>query len=115
MLAEGLEILVGVLYPACPHTTWVLWQELGFEALRGSLLDAPWPEIDIEALAAADVELVLQVNGKTRGTMRAAADTERQAIEAAALASPEVQKFVGTQPVKLVVFVPGRLVNIVVG
>jgi leucyl-tRNA synthetase len=115
VLAEGLEILVGVLYPICPHTAWVLWQELGFEALRGTLLDAPWPEVDIEALAAADIELVLQVNGKTRGTMRAAADTERGALEAAALATPEVQKFVAGQTVKRIVVVPNRLVNVVVG
>ena len=115
VLAEGLEILVGVLYPVCPHTAWVLWQELGFEALRGPLLDAPWPEVDIDALAAADVELVLQVNGKTRGTMRAAADTERSALEAAALASPDVRKFVGEQTVKRIVVVPNRLVNVVVG
>jgi leucyl-tRNA synthetase len=114
VVAEGLEILVGVLYPVCPHTAWVLWQELGFEAARGSLLDAPWPEVDIEALAAADLELVLQVNGKTRGTMRVAADTEKPAIEAAALASPEVRRFVEGHTVKRVVVVPGRLVNVVV-
>ena len=115
VLAEGLEILVGVLDPVCPHIGFVLWQELGFEALRGPLLDAPWPEVDIEALATAEIELVLQVNGKTRGSMRAAPDIETSAIEAAALASPEVQKFVAGQAVKRVVVVPGRLVNIVVG
>ena len=45
-LREGYGILLRVLYPACPHTTWVLWSELGYAAAHGDLLDAPWPQVD---------------------------------------------------------------------
>ncbi len=52
-----------------PHTTWVLWRDLGFARERGDLLDAPWPEVDPAALAQDEIELVLQVNGKLRGKL----------------------------------------------
>jgi leucyl-tRNA synthetase len=61
-----------------------------------------------------EIELVLQVNGKLRGNMRIARDAERAAIERMALANPNVQKHVASQPVKKIVVVPGRLVNVVV-
>jgi leucyl-tRNA synthetase len=64
---EGLSMLLRVLYPVVPHTTWVLWIDLGFAARHGDLLDAAWPAVDEAALARDEIELVLQVNGKLRG------------------------------------------------
>jgi leucyl-tRNA synthetase len=113
-LREGVGILLRVLYPVCPHTTWTLWSELGFAAELGSLLDARWPEVDEGALERAEVELVLQINGKLRGALRVAAAADRAQVEAAALASPEFIKFAEGRPAKKVVVVPGRLVNVVV-
>ena len=66
-LCEGASVLLRALYPACPHITWVLWRELGFASAVGDLLDAPWPQVDEAALVQDEIELVLQVNGKTRG------------------------------------------------
>jgi leucyl-tRNA synthetase len=111
--AEGTSILLRVLYPACPHIAAVLWKELGFVGVFGELLDASMPVADESALVQDQIELVLQVNGKTRGTIRVATAADKATIEAAALATPEFAKFGEGRPAKKVVVVPGRLVNIV--
>jgi leucyl-tRNA synthetase len=113
-LREGYGILLRVLYPACPHITCALWRELGYEAEHGDLVDAPWPEVDDAALVRDEIELVLQVNGKLRGAIRVPADADKAAIEALAAASPEVARFSEGRPVRKIVVVPGRLVNVVV-
>jgi len=112
-LREGLSVLVRTLYPVCPHIAHGLWQELGFAAKLGELIDAPWPQVDESALAQDQIEFVLQVNGKTRGAIRMAATADKAAIEAAAAAAPEVAKFGEAKPVRKIVIVPGRLVNVV--
>jgi leucyl-tRNA synthetase len=111
---EGYGILLRVLYPACPHTTWVLWRELGYAAAHGELLDTPWPRVDETALVQDEIELMLQVNGKLRGSIRVAATAGKHTIEAAALKSPEFIKFAEGKRAKKVIVVPGRLVNVVV-
>ena len=113
-LREGLGILLRVLYPVCPHVTWAIWGELGFDVERGPLLDASWPSVDERALVQAEIELVLQVNGKLRGSLRVPATTDKAGIEAAALATPEVARFAQGGSIKRVIVVPGRLVNVVV-
>jgi leucyl-tRNA synthetase len=113
-IREGLSIALRVLYPVVPHTTWVLWHDLNFAREHGDLLDAKWPDVDPEALEQDEIELVLQVNGKLRGKIVVPAAADRAAIEAAARASAEVAKHANGAPVKKVVVVPGRLVNVVV-
>ena len=112
VLAEGLSIFLRVLYPVAPHITHVLWQELGFAAAHGEILDAPWPQVDAAALEQAEIELMVQVNGKLRGSIRVAREADKAAIEAAALANENVSKFVSGPPKKVIV-VPGKLINIV--
>ena len=109
---ECLSIFLRVLYPVAPHITHVLWQELGYAASLGDILDAPWPQVDPAALEQAEIELMIQVNGKLRGSVRVPRDADRASIEAAALASESVQKFLAGAPKKVIV-VPGKLVNIV--
>ncbi|MEO8080830.1 MAG: leucine--tRNA ligase [Caldimonas sp.] len=111
---EGFGILLRVLYPVCPHTTWALWNGLGHDRAFGSLLDAAWPQVEEAAMAQDEIELMLQINGKLRGKLRVAAAAAKAAIEAAALASPEFHKFAEGRHAKKIVVVPGRLVNIVV-
>jgi leucyl-tRNA synthetase len=113
-LAEGLGILLRVLYPATPHLTHGLWQALGYAALHGDLIDAPWPYADEAALVQDEIELVLQVNGKLRGAVRVPAGASREQIEALALASEAFTKFAEGAPAKKVIVVPGRLVNVVI-
>jgi leucyl-tRNA synthetase len=113
-LREGFDVLLRVLYPACPHTTWALWRELGYADVHGDLLDADWPQVDEAALVQDEIELMLQVNGKLRGAIRVAGGADKHTIEAAALASPDFLKFAEGRHAKKIVIVPGRLVNIVV-
>ena len=112
--AEGFGILLRALYPACPHIAHALWSELGYAATAGDLLDAPWPKADEAALQRDEIELVLQVNGKLRGSVTVPAGADKAAIEAAALASEAFIKAANGAAPKKVVVVPGRLVNIVV-
>jgi leucyl-tRNA synthetase len=114
VVREGYTILLRVLYPACPHTTWALWQALGCVQSHGDLLDTPWPQVDEAALVQSEIELMLQVNGKLRGSIRVAADAGKHTIEAAALHSPDFIKFSEGKRPKKVIVVPGRLVNVVV-
>ncbi len=114
VLCEGASVLLRALYPACPHISFQLWSELGFARAVGGLLDAPWPQVDDAALVQDQIELVLQVNGKTRGNVRVDAKAERAAIEAAAVASPDFAKFAEGRAPKKIIVVPGRLVNVVV-
>jgi leucyl-tRNA synthetase len=111
---EGFSVLLRVIYPACPHIAHALWNELGFSSELGELLDAPWPAVDESALVQDQIELMLQVNGKLRGSIKVAASADKAAIEAAALANPEFEKFAEGKTPKKVVIVPGRLVNVVV-
>ncbi len=111
---EALSVLIRVLYPAVPHIAHVLWTELDYAAAHGDILDAPWPVVDPAALEQDEIELVVQVNGKLRGSITVPKAADKAAIEAAALADANVRKFVDGQTVKKVVVVPGKLINVVV-
>lgn len=110
---EVFGILLRVLYPIVPHMTHVLWRELAYAKDAGDILDAPWPQVDEAALVQSEIELVLQVNGKLRGSVRVAADADKAAIEAAAIASEVVRNLAAGAAPKKVIVVPGRLVNVV--
>jgi leucyl-tRNA synthetase len=111
---EGMSIVLRVLYPVVPHIGCALWDDLGFADEFGSLLDAPWPQVDPAALEQDVIELVLQINGKLRGKVHVPASADNAAIESAARASPEVAKYTAGAPVRKIIIVPGRLVNVVV-
>jgi leucyl-tRNA synthetase len=114
VVREGFSILLRALYPACPHITQGLWTAGGHERADGELLDAAWPAVDESALVQDEIELVLQVAGKTRGAIRVPAGADSKTIEAAAVASPEFVRFGEGRPARKVVIVQGRLVNVVV-
>ena len=115
-LHEALGIMVRLLYPVCPHLGHALWTRLQFdrEPAFGDILNAPWPEVDPEAMRLDEIELVLQINGKMRGALRVPAGADRIAIETAASATPEVARYGEGRVPKKVIVVPGRLVNVVV-
>ena len=113
VLRECLSILIRVLYPVVPHLTHVLWKQMDYEKSFGSLLDAPWPEVDEAALIQTEITIMLQVNGKLRGEVRVPADASKEEIEVLALQSePALRSLNGALPKKVIV-VPGRLINIV--
>ncbi len=110
VVGEALDAVVRLLAPMAPHIAATLWQGLGGE---GWPEDAPWPEPDPAALERDTVEMVVQVNGKNRDRIQVAADADEDAIREQALASGRVREHVGEAPVRKVVVVPGKLVNVV--
>jgi len=114
VLCEGVSVLLRMLYPACPHITANLWAELGYAARLGDLLDTAWPEVDESALQRDELELMLQINGKLRGSVLVSATASKEQIEQAALATEAFIKQANGAAPKKVIVVPGRLVNIVV-
>ncbi|HTD29105.1 MAG TPA: class I tRNA ligase family protein, partial [Xanthomonadaceae bacterium] len=118
---EGFSKLLRILNPMTPHLCHALWQQLGHEE---RLVDSlHWPVADSEALRRDAATLAVQVNGKLRGTIEVAIDAAREAIEQAALAEPNVLKFLAGQTVRKVIVVPAatgsdvpwKIVNIVAG
>ncbi|WP_110019772.1 leucine--tRNA ligase [Plasticicumulans acidivorans] len=108
--AEGYSILLRVLAPVVPHITHVLWQALGWGE---AIIDASLPQPDAAALVRDSITLAVQVNGKLRAQIEVPADAAREVIEASALAEDNVQRFMEGKPVKKLIIVPGKLVNIV--
>jgi leucyl-tRNA synthetase len=111
---EGFGILLRVLYPVTPHIAHEVWQALGYAQRQGDLLDAPWPKVDEQALKQDEIELVLQINGKHRGSVLVPATASRQQIEKLAVASEAFAAHAGGAAPKKVIVVPGRLVNVVI-
>ena len=111
VVREGFGILLRLISPITPHIGHALWQELGY---GDEILAAAWPEPLEAALAQEEEELVLQVNGKLRGSLKIKVGASGTAIEAAALASEAAQRFMEGRPARKIIVVPGRLVNIVV-
>ena len=107
---EAVSAIVLLLAPIVPHMSHVLWNHLGHE---GAVIDAAWPGHDESALVKDSIQIVVQVNGKLRAKLDVAADISREAMEAAARADTNVQKFTDGLTVRKVIVVPGKLVNIV--
>ncbi|MEX2961149.1 leucine--tRNA ligase [Microbulbifer sp. TYP-18] len=108
--AEALRTAVLLLAPVTPHICHALWRELGHDT---PLVDAPWPQVDEEALVRSTITLVVQVNGKVRAKLDAPADADREALEQLAVTHENVLKFIGDAQIRKVIVVPGKLVNIV--
>ncbi len=108
-----LEPFVLLLSPFAPHIAEELWQRLGHEQ---TLAYEPWPEYDEELIKENTVEIVLQVNGKVRGTMQVSREEagNREVLQKRALESEAIQKRIAGKEIKKVIAVPNRLVNVVV-
>lgn len=108
---EALATVVRMLSPIAPYLTQVLWEGLGHE---GILLDAAWPKVDAAALVRDDVAWVVQVNGKLRGRIEVPQAASRGQVEALARAAGTVARNIQGKRISKVIFVPGKLVNLVV-
>ncbi len=106
-----LESLLQILAPFAPHITEELWRELGH---TDTIHVNHWPKWDEKYLKSDTMTIIVQVNGKLRSKLKLPVDTDRQGVEAVALADENVQKFTNNKPPKKMVYVPGKLVNIVV-
>ena len=110
VLREAVENIVLLLSPMAPHIAEELWSRLGH---RGLVAQAPWPQADQEVARAREMTVVVQVNGKVRSQLRLPQDASQEEVEAAALADSKVQRHLQGKEVKRVIYVPGRLVNVV--
>ena len=108
---EGVETLLKLLAPFSPHLAEDLWHGLGHS---DSIHQQAWPKFDPEALVSDEITLVIQIMGKTRGTIEVPASSDKAALEQLARESEIAQKFIAGKEVKKVIVVPGKLVNFVV-
>jgi leucyl-tRNA synthetase len=107
---QGLETVILLLAPFVPHVASELWQEIDH---RQRLDQVPWPSYSKEALEEEQLLIVVQVNGKVRGKITVPADVTQERIETDALSDPKVANLLDGKKVRRVVYVPRRLVNIV--
>ena len=108
---EGIRALVLLLAPFAPHMAEELWQQLGG---TDCVHQVSWPILDPDALVADEITLVIQIMGKTRGTIEVPADSDQSALEQYARASEVAQRYLEGKQIKKVIVVPGKLVNFVV-
>ncbi|MFZ2312490.1 MAG: leucine--tRNA ligase [Methylobacter sp.] len=108
---EALEAIVLMLSPIVPHICHQLWLDLGHQ---GAVVSESWPQVDVTALEQDTVELVIQVNGKLRSKISVSITASKDEIEAMALADEHVKRFIEDKPVRKVIVVPNKLINIVV-
>ncbi len=108
---EVLEAIVLMLAPIIPHAAQQLWNDLGH---ADDIVMAAWPQVDESALQQEAIEMVVQVNGKLRGKFSVAATATKEQIEALVLADEHVQRYIEGKPIKKLIVVPQKLLNIVV-
>ena len=108
--AEALSTLIRLLAPFSPHLAEELWHQLGG---TDSVHRQRWPVLDPEALVQDTVDVVIQVKGKVRGTIKVPSDADKATLEQLALASEVAAKWLDGQPPRRVIVVPGKLVNLV--
>jgi leucyl-tRNA synthetase len=111
LLREGLETLALLLGPMIPHLAEELWQRLGHDVL---LADTAWPRADPAWLVEDRVTIAVQVNGRLRATIALPAGSDRDALAQAAQAEPNVVAAIDGRPLRRVIVVPDRIVNLVV-
>jgi leucyl-tRNA synthetase len=109
---EGIETLILMLAPFAPHIAEELWRQTGHSE---SVHTDTWPNYDPEALVADEITLVIQIMGKTRGTIQVPSQADKQALEQYARESEVAQRYLEGKEIKKVIVVPGKLVNFVVG
>jgi leucyl-tRNA synthetase len=108
---EAVETLLLMLAPCCPHIAEELWARTGRPY---SIHQQSWPQFDAELAAEETITLVVQINGKLRTRLDVPADISEEAAREAALSDENIQRHIGDKKVRKVIYVPGRLVNIVV-
>ena len=110
VLREGFEAVVRLLAPMTPHLAEELWTFLGHTEM---LTAGPWPEADSGLIVDEEVTVAVQVNGKLRATIQLPRDTDQETAESVALELPEVSRVLGDKPVRRVIVVANRIINVV--
>lgn len=110
-LQEGLETLAQLIQPFMPHLAEELWQQLGH---RQSIMQQPWPKADETLIQEETHVIAIQINGKMRDTVTVRKDIAEQGLKEKALLQPAIQKFLANRPVRKIIVVPNRLINLMV-
>lgn len=111
VMAEALSAIVRMLYPITPHICFELWKALGNES---NIDHAEWVKADEAAMVEDEKLIVVQVNGKVRGKVTVAADADEETVKTVAFADENVKKFTDNTQIVKVIYVPGKLLNVVV-
>ena len=111
VMAEALSAVVRMLYPITPHICFELWKALGNES---NIDHAEWVKADKAAMVEDEKLIVVQVNGKVRGKVTVAADADEETVKTVAFADENVKKFTDNTQIVKVIYVPGKLLNVVV-
>ena len=111
VMAEALSTVVRMLYPITPHICFELWKALGNES---NIDHAEWVKADEAAMVEDEKLIVVQVNGKVRGKVTVAADADEETVKTVAFADENVKKFTDNAQIVKVIYVPGKLLNVVV-
>jgi len=110
VLREGINTMVLLLAPIAPHICHVMYRDLGH---KNEVETAPWPIAEVDAMVEDEKLIVLQVNGKVRAKITVAADATKEQVEAMGLAEQNVQQHTDGKIIRKVIYIPGRLLNIV--
>ncbi len=111
VMLESLRAVVLMLTPITPHMCHYLWTQIG--SSNGSVEDAQWPIVDESALVEDEKLIIVQVNGKLRAKITVAADASKETVEAIGLADGGVVKFTDGKTIRKIIYIPGKLLNIV--
>ena len=111
VMSEALSAVVHMLYPITPHICFELWKALGNES---NIDHAEWVKADEAAMVEDEKLIVVQVNGKVRGKVTVAADADEETVKTVAFADENVKKFTDNTQIVKVIYVPGKLLNVVV-
>lgn len=111
VMAEALSAVVRMLYPITPHICFELWKALGNES---NIDHAEWVKADEAAMVEDEKLIMVQVNGKVRGKVTVAADADEETVKTVAFADENVKKFTDNTQIVKVIYVPGKLLNVVV-
>lgn len=111
VIREGLEAVILMLSPIVPHVCQKLWEMLGHDGL---IIDAAFPKVDESALIKSTLQITIQVSGKVRAQLEIPANADQKTVEELALNNPNVQRFTADKQVVKIIYVAGKLLNIVV-
>ncbi|VFP79755.1 leucine--tRNA ligase [Candidatus Erwinia haradaeae] len=109
-MQEALLAVVRMLHPFTPHISFVLWKAL---SEKGDIDYAPWPQVDQTAIIDEQILIIIQINGKIRGKIIVAADSHQDYIQSCAQKNPAIQKYLSGSKIKKIIYVPGKLINLV--
>ncbi|MCX8649207.1 leucine--tRNA ligase [Gilliamella sp. B2776] len=112
LMNEALNAIVRLLYPMMPHACFVMWQALGHSQ---SIDDSQWPVADDSAMVEDEKLIVIQINGKVRGKFTVPANADQDSVIEQAKQEPNIQKYLVDVSIRKVIYVPGKLLNLVVG